>query len=109
MRASEKAALEKIKVFFVCTRCYSICLYALAEVAAAIRRLKSGKTAEDKIRPETLKILNGGVRWLTRVCLVAWKLRKTPKILADKCDHSYMEKGDLVQCTVYELLRNITY
>ena len=56
-------------------------IFTLTEVAAAIRRLKSGKAAgEDKIRPEMLKALNGkGVRWLTRVCPVAWKLGKTPK------------------------------
>ena len=49
-------------------------------MAAAIRRLKSGKAAvEDDIRPEMLKVLNGGVSWLKRVCQVAWKLGKTPK------------------------------
>ena len=40
-------------------------------MAAAIRGLNSGKAAgEDEIRPEMLKALNGGVRWLTRVCRV---------------------------------------
>ena len=48
-------------------------VFALTEVAAAIRGLKSEKyTAEDKIRPEILKALNEeGIRWLTRVCQVA--------------------------------------
>ena len=56
-------------------------VYTSTEVAAAIRGLKSRKAAgEDKIRPEILKALNEeGVRWLTRMCQVAWKLRKTPK------------------------------
>ena len=47
-------------------------VFTLTEVAAVIRGLKSGKAAgEDEIRPEMLKALNGGVRWLTRVCQVA--------------------------------------
>ena len=32
---------------------------------------------KDKIRPEMLKALNGKVRWLTKVCQVAWQRRKT--------------------------------
>ena len=56
-------------------------VFTLTEVATAKRELKSGKAAGgDKIRPEMLNALNGeGVRWLTRVCQVAWKLIKTPK------------------------------
>ena len=47
--------------------------FTAAEVATAIKRIKSGKAAgEDKIRPEMLKVLTGeGIRWLTRVCQVA--------------------------------------
>ena len=41
--------------------------------------MKSGKAAgENEIRPKMLKALNGGLRWLTRVYQVAWKLGKTP-------------------------------
>ena len=44
----------------------------MTQVAAAIQGLESEKAAdEDKIRPEMLKALNGGVHWLTRVCQVA--------------------------------------
>ena len=49
-------------------------------MAAAIRGLIIKKAAvEDKIRPEMLKTVNRGVRWLTRVCQVTWKLRKASK------------------------------
>ena len=43
--------------------------------------IRKGKAAgKNEIRLEMLKALNGeGVHWLTRVCQVAWKLRKTPK------------------------------
>ena len=63
----------------------------LTEVAAAIRGLQSRKFAgEDKLRLEMLKAFKGeGVRWLTRVCQVAWKLEKIQKKPADRCDHSY--------------------
>ena len=56
-------------------------VFTLTEVTAAIRGLKSGKAAgEEEIRPEMLKALNEkGVRWLTRLCQVAWKLGKPPK------------------------------
>ena len=47
-------------------------VFTLTGVAAVIRGLESGKaTGEDKIRPEMLTALNGGVRWLTRMCQVA--------------------------------------
>ena len=56
-------------------------VFTAAEVATAIKAIKSGKAAgEDEIRPEMLKALTGeGIFWLTRVCQVAWKLGKTPR------------------------------
>ena len=43
-----------------------------ADVNAVIKSLKTGKApGEDDIRPEMLKAMNYGVRWLTRVCKVA--------------------------------------
>ena len=52
-----------------------------AEVATAIKQLKSGNAAGgDEIRPEMLKSLAWeGIHWLTRVCKLAFKLGKTPK------------------------------
>ena len=66
----------------------------MTEVAAAIRGLKSGKAAgKDKIRHEMLKVLNGeGVRWLTKMCQVAWKLEKTPKTGRQVCSFLYTRK-----------------
>ena len=53
---------------------------AAADVATAIKQLKSGKAAGDEIRPEMLKSLAWeGIIWLTRVCQLAFKLGKTPK------------------------------
>ena len=55
-------------------------VFILKEVAAAIRRLKSGKAAgENEIQPKMFEsIERERVSWLTRVCQVAWKLGKTP-------------------------------
>ena len=45
-------------------------VFTAAEVATAIKGIKSGKAArEDEIRPEMLQALTGeGILWLTRVC-----------------------------------------
>ena len=56
-------------------------VFTAAEVATAIKGIKSGKAAgQDEIRPEMLEALTGeGILWLTRVCQVAWKFGKTPR------------------------------
>ena len=78
-------------------------VFTAAEVATAIKRLKSGKAAgEDEIRPEMLKALDWeGIRWLTRVCQVAWKLGKTPKDWQTGVIIPIFKKGDRKQCTNY--------
>ena len=63
-------------------------VFTLIEVAAAVRGLKSGKSAgKDEIRPEE-------IRWLTRVCQVAWKLGNAPKDWQMGVIISIYEKGD---------------
>ena len=56
-------------------------VFTAAEVATAIKGIKSGKVAgEDEIRPEMLKALAGErILWLTRVCQASWKFDKTTK------------------------------
>ena len=77
-------------------------VFTLTEVAAAIRRLKYEKAAgEDKIRPEMLKALNGGLHWLTRVCQVAWKLGKTPNDWKTNVIIPIYKKNDCKKCTNY--------
>ena len=48
-------------------------VFTAAEVATAIKGIKSGKAAgENQIIPEMLKALTGeGIFWLARVCQVA--------------------------------------
>ena len=50
-------------------------------MSTAIKSLKAGKApGEDDIQSEMLKAMNNfGVRWLTRVCQVAWKTSEVPK------------------------------
>ena len=77
-------------------------VFTLTKVAAAIRGLKSEKAAgEDEIRPEMLKALNRGVRWLTRVCQVAWKFGKTPNDWQTRVIIPIYKKGDRKECTNY--------
>ena len=78
-------------------------VFTAAEVATAIKGIKSGKAAgEDEIRPEMLKALTGeGILWLTRVCQVAWKLGKTPRDWQTGVIILIFKKGDRKQCTNY--------
>ena len=78
-------------------------VFTAAEVATAIKGIKSGKAAgEDEIRPEMLKALTGeGILWLTRVCQVAWKLGKTPRDWQTGVIIPTFKKGDRKQCTNY--------
>ena len=71
-------------------------VFTAAEVATAIKGIKSGKaTGEDEIRPEMLKALTGaGILWLTRVCHVAWKFGKTPRDWQTSVIIPIVKKGD---------------
>ena len=65
-------------------------------------RKAAGKDEKDEIRPEMLKALNGeGVRWLARVCQVAWKLGKTTKTWQTGVVIHIYKKGDRKECTNY--------
>ena len=78
-------------------------VFTAAEVATAIKGIKSGKAAgEDEIRPEMLKALTGeGILWLTRVCQVVWKFGKTPRDWQTGAIIPIFKKGDRKQCTNY--------
>ena len=78
-------------------------VFTAAEVATAIKGIKSGKAAgENEIRPEMLRALTGeGILWLTRVCQVAWKFGKTPRNWQTGTIIPIFKKGDLKQCTNY--------
>ena len=78
-------------------------VFTAAEVATAIKGIKSGKAAdEDEIRPEMFKALTGeGILWLTRVCQVAWKFGKTPRHWQTGVIIPIFKKGDRKQCTNY--------
>ena len=78
-------------------------VFTAAEVATAVKGIKSGKAAgEDKIRPEMLKALTReGILWLTRVCQVAWKFGKTPRDWQTGVIIPIFKKGDRKQCTNY--------
>ena len=78
-------------------------VFTAAEVATAIKGIKSGKVAgDDEIRSEKLKALTGeGIFWLTRVCQVAWKFGKTPRDWQTGVIVPIFKKGDRKQCTNY--------
>ena len=85
-------------------------VFTAAEVATAIKEIKSAKDAgEDEIRPEMLKALTGeGILWLTRVCQIAWKFGKNPRDWQTGVIIPISKKGDRKQCTMYILHRDIT-
>ena len=79
-------------------------VFAAAEVATAIKGIKSGKAAGEynKIRPEMLKVLAGeGILWLTQVCQLAWKFGKTSRDWQTGVIIPIFKKGDRKQCTNY--------
>ena len=71
-------------------------VFTAAEVATAIKGVKSGKAAGAyEIRPEMLKALTGeGILWLTRVCQVAWKFGKARRDWQTGVIIPIFEKGD---------------
>ena len=74
-----------------------------AEVATAIKQLKSEKAAGGgEIRPEMLKSLAWeGIIWLTRMCQLAFKLGKTPKDWQTGVIIPFYKRVDHKQCTNY--------
>ena len=78
-------------------------VFTAAEVATAIKGIKSGKSAgKDEIRPEMLKALSReGILWLTRVCQVARKFGKTPRNWQKGVIILIFKKGNRKQCMNY--------
>ena len=78
-------------------------VFTSTEVATAIRGLKFEKVSgKDKLRLEMLKALNGeGVRWLTRVCQVAWNFGKMLKYWQISVIIPICKNGDHKECTNY--------
>ena len=74
-----------------------------AEVRTAIKCLKADKALRvDDIRPEMLKVMNNfEVRWLTRVCQVAWKTGEVPKQWQTSVLIPIHKKGHKKKCTNY--------
>ena len=72
-------------------------------MAAAKQNIKFKKAdGEDEIRSEMLKTLHEeGVHRLTRVCLVAWKLGKTPKDWQTGVMTPIYKEGNCNECTNY--------
>ena len=78
-------------------------VFTAAEVATAIKGIKSGKAAdEDEIRLEMLKVLTGeGILWLTlgvSSCVEVWQ---TPRDWQTGVVVPIFKKGDRKQCTNY--------
>ena len=86
-------------------------VFTAAEVATAIKGIKSGKAAgEDEIRPQMLKALAAKrFLWLTRVCQVAWKLGKTPSDWQTGVIIPICKKGDRKQCTNYKRISLLSF
>ena len=78
-------------------------VFTAAEMATAIKAIKSGKAAsEDEIRSEMLKALTGeGVLWLTQVGQVAWKFGKIHGDWQTGVIIPIFKKGDHKQYTKY--------
>ena len=74
-----------------------------ADVNAIIKSLKTGKALDkDDIRPEMLKVMNmHGVRWLTRVCKVAYKTGQASKQWQTSVIIPIHKKGNKRKCTYY--------
>jgi len=78
-------------------------LIPLADVAWAVKALKSGKAAGvDEIRPEMLKALGiVGLEWLTRVFNVAWTTGRAPEDWQIGVVIPLFKKGDQRECSNY--------
>ena len=76
-----------------------------------MRVVKSGKVAnKDKIIPDMSKVLyEEGVRWLTKVCQVAWKLEKATKAWQTSVTISIYKNVDRNKCKNYREISHLNF
>ena len=79
-------------------------MFSLTEVAAAIRGIKSGEAAgEDEIQSEMLKALNKIRSTLVEEDVSSGEETwRNTKRLADRCDHSYIQKAIVKSVRIIE-------
>ena len=101
-------------IYFGKEEVFTLTEYSFSEFItriATMREVKSGKVAnEDKIKPDMSKVLyEEGVRWLTKVCQVAWKLEKATKAWQTSVTISIYKNVDRNKCKNYREISHLNF